>query len=195
MRNFKSIIVGKLWLPLFAVCLVGFSSQSGFSQRPAFSTSEVYRIADNAVVPGAYSSLMRNANGIALTLHTEGLQPGAYTVWWVVENYPENCTERPCSLADEENPAVASSVLNATGAIVGKSGIGNFGAWLGAGDTGGREVLFGPGLLNPLGADIYPVLRYHGPIIPELIKEQLGTYDGGCLINACSDEQTAFHMP
>jgi hypothetical protein len=115
-------------------------------------------------------------------------------VWWVVENYPENCLERPCSLADEENPAVQASLLNATGHVVGFSGMGNFAAYLQAGRPAG-EVVFGPGLVNPLGADIYPVIRYHGPVIPGLLAEQITTFDGGCAINTCSDEQIAFHLP
>jgi hypothetical protein len=179
-------------IPLAAVGLFLFT-QLAFAQRASLSTSSVYRSSDGTEVPGAYSKLVRTSGGIALTLHTSELLPGAYTIWWVVYNNPENCFTHPCSPADDTNAAATPSVLNATGHVVGEDGKGNFGAYLRVGDTSGMEVLFGPGLLNASAAEIQPVVRYHGPVIPELMPAQISTFMGGCLVNACDDPQFAIH--
>lgn len=191
----KKINTSRLVFPsIVMIVCVASVVQTIQGQPPMFSTSEVYRISDNTVVANAGSTLLRNRRGIATTIRTSGLAPGAYSVWWIVHNYPEYCTERPCTLTDEENPLVQASVLNATGSVIGPRGIGNFAASLGVGGPYRGEVLFGPGLVNPLGADVLLVVRYHGPVIPEILTEQLTTYDGGCSINACSDEQIALHL-
>ena len=179
---------------LLILLIVGPFAVSTFSQKPLRDTTEVYHIDDGTLVTGASSSLIRNGNGLTMTVSTNGLPAGAYTAWWVIENYPQYCTERPCSPDDEGNPLVQTSVFNATGRIVSGNGIGNFGAWVGIGGPYSGEVLFGPGLLNPLGADVYLVIRYHGPVIPGMVKQQTTTFDGGCSINTCSDEQIAFHI-
>ena len=194
MKNYRLTFLKKLSFPLLIISMAAFLPQMLFAQKASFSTSDLFRISDNSVVEGAQSQLVRNPNGLTLTIHTSDLPPGAYTVWWVIENYPQYCTERPCSSADEANPLVQTSVFNATGHVVGNTGAGNFGAWIGIGGPYSGEVLFGPGLLNPLGADVYLVVRYHGPVIPGMIKEQTTTFDGGCSINTCSDEQIAFHI-
>ena len=165
----------------------------GFGQKANRSVVEVFNNNDGTLYPDAYSTLVRTSNGISMTLHAAGLRPGVYTAWWVTENYPQFCLERPCTLDDEANPAVQSSVFNATGTVVGADGIGNFGASTMPG-AASSDVLFGPGLLNPLGADVYIVIRYHGPVIPRQVKEQLTTYEGGCSINECSDDLIAFHI-
>jgi hypothetical protein len=175
------------------VAVVLLAAVSGFGQRADRTVAEVYSIDDGSPIPDAYSTLVRTKSGISMTIHASGLRPGAYTAWWVTENYPQYCSERPCSMDDEANPLVQSSVFNATGAIVGEDGVGNFAAYTSPGAQS-SDVLFGPGLLNPRGADVYIVVRYHGPVIPDQIKEQLTTYDGGCSVNECSDELISFHI-
>ncbi len=179
---------------ILLIACVSFITEPAVAQRPLFSTSDLYRISDNSAVVDANSVLVRNRRGISMTIHTSELPPGAYSVWWVIHNYPEFCTERPCTLTDEANPLVQASVLNATGSVVGMRGTGNFGAALSVGSPTHGEVIFGPGLLNPLGADVLMVVRYHGPVIPGILTEQLTTFDGGCAINTCSDEQVALHL-
>jgi hypothetical protein len=140
------------------------------------------------LVPGAWSALVRTDEGVAMTLHTSGLGPGsATTVWWVVFNNPEFCTHGQFGLRCGEgdlppfggDPAVQASVLWATGNVIGGAGIGDFGAYLGEGDTTGAR--FGPGLIDARRADVHLIVRTHGAAIPGLLAEQISTFDGGCL--------------
>ncbi|MGH2592273.1 MAG: hypothetical protein ACRDGG_02035, partial [Anaerolineae bacterium] len=39
---------------------------------------------------------------------------------------------------------------------------------------------FGNGFTNPRGAEIHLVLHDHGPMIPELVANQISTLRGGC---------------
>ena len=181
-------------LSIAFVTFLGLSMPVTSNAQRSRSNAAVYKISDGSVVAGAASTLFRSSNTLTMMLSTNSLPSGAYTAWWVIENYPQFCTERPCTLQDEENPLVQSSVLNATGHVVSVDGVGNFAAWVSVGGPYRGEVLFGPGLVNPQGADVYLIIRYHGAIIPGMLKSQLTTYDGGCSINTCSDEQIAFHF-
>jgi hypothetical protein len=147
----------------------------------------------------AVSNLVRTNHGVSMTLRTSGLEPGAYTNWFVIFNHPENCGSFPCGEADVD-PAdvngVGSSVLFATGNVVGSSGRGGFAAHLSEGNTKG--ALFGPGLLDARAAEVHLVVRYHGPMIPALMPAQINSINGGCnalgLVD-CEDVQAAVHVP
>jgi hypothetical protein len=155
--------------------------------------SEVRRFSDNSVVAGAQSTLMRNDNGVRMTVHTSDLDPGAaYTVWWVIFNNPAACGVA-CMEDDLGNPAVEASVVFAAGHVLPPTGRGNFAAHIQVGDTTG--ALFGPGLQNPRTAEIHLVMRSHGAPIPGLVHEQISSFGGGCGVNVCEDRQFAVHMP
>jgi hypothetical protein len=152
------------------------------------------------VIPGASSALVRNDEGVAMTLHTSGLAPGsATTVWWVVFNNPEFCTHGlfglRCGMGDLPpfggDPRVQASIVNATGTVIGGVGIGNFGAYLSENDTTG--ALFGPGLLDARRADVHLTVRTHGDAIPGRIPEQLSMFTGGCPPNVCQNIQASPH--
>jgi hypothetical protein len=162
------------------------------------STVPVHPYGDSSTnIPGSSSTLVRTDNGVSMTLHTSGLDAGAYTVWWVIFNDPSQCSGGECGVDDvlppPGNVAAGVSVARATGNVVGGSGKGNFGAALSVGDT--SEVLFGPGLTNPRGAEIHLIVRYHGEIIPGMVDEQLHDLNGGCPPNECADVQMALHLP
>jgi hypothetical protein len=130
---------------------------------------------------GAVSTIIRNEQGVTITVHTTNLDPGPHTVWMLIWNAPENCAgEGPVACS----PAVDTpeSVAFGAGAIVGASGKGNFGFRLNMGDTSG--VIGGAvqaGLTNPLGAEIHAVIADHGEIIPGEIQQQLSSpADSGC---------------
>lgn len=81
----------------------------------------------------------------------------------------------------------------------------SFGSHLSAGNTKGCQTGLpcGEGLTNPMGADIHLIVRDHGPIIPELLHEQISTFGGGCINappgtgkpgpNTCEDLQFSVH--
>jgi hypothetical protein len=76
------------------------------------------------------------------------------------------------------NVEAGVSVLYGDGRIVNPQGSAFFWGALDVGDTEG--ALFGPGLINPLGAEIHYVLRTHGPAKQDVLAEQLTTFMGGC---------------
>lgn len=174
-------------------------------------------------IPGANiagtSTLHRNKNGITVNFKAEGLIPGAYTIWWVIWNNPEECAvPGACVDTDFANAAnVQVEVLYAAGHVVGKNGKGNFSAHLKAGDDSEsiNQSFFG---LPPAGglqagntykAEVHVVLRTHGPKVPGLVNEQIGSYEGGCdnpllyppfsvypnVVGECADIAAAVHPP
>lgn len=178
-------------IALIATTIGAFASNEGFSR------SDMYTFPPPGVqVSEAYSTLARTSDAVTMTINTSELDGGAaYTVWWVVFNNPENCsTPNQCSADDFAVPPVNSSVLWATGHVIGKNGVGNFAGHLKEGAAPG-EVLFGPGLTNGEGAEIHLVVRSHGQPIPGQLDEQIHTFLGGCSVNACEDLQFAVHQP
>ena len=136
-----------------------------------------------------HAMLVRTPNGVHLNISTTELDSSAvYTVWWVL---------LPSSTGEGE-----FCVMWATGHPIGPNGTGNFAASLNEGEpwpfdepsieNGGA----GPcaGLVNAQTQPILAVMRTHGPIIPEIVYEQMSTYLGGCVDdetdpNFCEDQQ------
>ena len=152
-------------------------------------TSQVSAFDTGLPIHDAFAVLERNEDGVELTLDTE-LTPGAYSVWWVVFNNPEFCVDG-CGSDDFERSEVNTSIFWATGEVVGDEGIGNFSAQLLEEElpTGSDQVIFGDGLLDSFSAEIHPVVRSHGSVIPGLEEEQITTFNGGCPPNECEDVQ------
>lgn len=136
------------------------------------------------------ATLHRNKNGITANFKAEGLYPGAYTIWWVIWNEPDNCADPgACMEPDFANAvAVEVEVMYAGGHVVGNNGKGNFSAHLNAGDDSpesmntsfGFPSVGGLRVGNTFDAEVHIVLRTHGPAVPGLINEQIGSYAGGC---------------
>ncbi len=177
--------------------------------RVKMSNSDVYDFETGELIPRAFSKLKRHDNGIAATIHTSRLEAkGVYTVWVVIFENPELCSGNMCGeddIFDSEGllvnddgtfgtPGVIVTVMWGTGKIVSAAGIGTFNLWVAANNPPG-VVLFGPGLVDALGSEIHFVLRNHGQAIPGLLEEQLTTFEGGCDVNGCTDEQFAVHKP
>ena len=170
---------------------------------PQLSVSEAINLDDagnlmpGEIVPGA-STLVRGRNKVEMTFHATGLQPGAvYTAWWVVFNRPERCSDGVCDeddvFIDPNTPE--TSVLWATGLIVGGDGTANFSARLRRRETVG-EVIIDNGLRNFRKAEIHIVLRTHGDPVPGLVGQQISRFNGDdCAVNVCRDVQAAIHLP
>lgn len=136
------------------------------------------------------STLHRNKNGITVNFKAEGLYPGAYTIWWVIWNNPQECVmPGKCEEADFATPVeVQVEVMYAGGNVVGNNGKGNFSAHLRAGDDSpesmnesfGFPSVGGLAVGNTYDAEVHVVLRTHGPLRPGLVNEQIGNYRGGC---------------
>ncbi len=72
------------------------------------------------------------------------------------------------------------------------------------GDRSGCDVLDrlprNDGLTDPEGAEIHLVLRTHGPVIPELVNEQIHSFNRGCEVGEpnvgiCRNLQFAALLP
>ena len=143
---------------------------------------------------GASSTIVRDPTGVSIVLYTKDLEPGAYTMWLLVWNKPEDCgTSNFCVPRPAGGPDSPESVLYGTNGVVGEDGIGYFGTRVNLGDTdrvtGGalRE-----GLTNPMGAELHAVLSPHGPVNGEIADVQFFTPNGGCE-GPCPDVQGAPH--
>jgi len=144
------------------------------------------------VITGASATLVRSENGVTGVVETTELKPGgAYTLWFAVFNHPEKCSPPSCGVDDAVPfpgiPAVAVSLVYASGHVVGQNGKSTFAGHLKVGDTTG--AFFGPGLLDPFKADIHLVIRNHGQPVPGALDEQISSFNGGCPPNTCTNEQ------
>jgi hypothetical protein len=188
--------------------------------EPVISTTFVEWAPNGPVVEGTESTLVRMEHGLYATVSTTGLEPGdALTLWWVIFNKPENCSNSKCGVDDvflvDETGTVLNddagapqpnvtgraaaeiSQLTATGTLVDQDGSAKFLTRLPVGDV--NEAQFGPGLLNPMTADVHLIVRTHGPAAPGVLHAQLMTPWGGCPEgwpkDPCGNVQLAAHVP
>jgi hypothetical protein len=199
----KSFFLIFICLSLLAGCSTDEPVSSNLLQEetPTLNkptTSPVYTFPDPpaVVVVGASSKIVRNNNGVTVTVNTSGLVPGsAVTIWLVIFNNPEECFEG-CNIDDLGNPDVEADVIYGAGHVVGPNGTANFAAHLNEGDTGGS--LFpqpSPGLIDAETAEIHIIVRSHGPFDPGRIPEQIHTVEGDCDETVCVDLQFAIFQP
>jgi len=136
------------------------------------------------------ATLHRNKNGITVNFKATGLNPGAYTIWWVIWNKPGECIiPGECDEPDfGQAVLVEVEVMYAAGHVVGNNGKGNFSAHLNAGDDTpesmntafGFPSVGGLHIGNTFDAEVHIVLRTHGPAVPGLVNDQISSYRGGC---------------
>jgi hypothetical protein len=153
------------------------------------------------IVLSGTSTLVRNDNGVSMTIRANDLLSNhAYTAWFVAFNDPAQCIGG-CGVDDILANRGVPAVRFGGGHLVGASGQANIGGHLAAGNTGGPACAAGPslgacgpGLLEPRTAIIHLVLRTHGPAIPGLINEHTSSFNGGCPPNACANVHFAVHF-
>jgi len=164
----------------------GAATSSSKSPMNVFDTTQK--------IPGAFSVLYRNDTGAAMRIDTRDLPSGTYTVWWIIWNDPGVCSAVPCGLGDLFKPG--NDLGFATGGIV-ASANGKFtpAAGLTAGDL--TNMLVGVGLTDPHDAEIHLVVQWHGPIVPEVVHEQMQSPPGGTCHpeTGCPDLQSSIHLP
>jgi hypothetical protein len=131
---------------------------------------------------GFNATLTRSQTGISASASVGGLTPGGtYTFWVIIWNNPEACAAA-CDGTDFGNTAVGASGVNGDGAIADVNGNATYATTLVAGDPGHHQVIFGPGLTNPMGAEISLFIRNHGPASADAAEllEQTSLVQGGC---------------
>jgi hypothetical protein len=171
---------------LVALALIGLLSVVLVSRAGAAPTSDPVSTSPVTSSAGAVgtSTLVRSDSGIAFSLQTTGLPAGhAVTVWWMVVN----------------PGAAVPSVLYAAGHVV-DGGVTGFGGALQEGDTDGVVELPGlslEGLLDANGATVVLVVRDHGPARPDIVEQQIHTFDvcNPDGVKHCTDLQMSIHPP
>lgn len=130
--------------------------------------------------------LVRQANGIAMSVTMPTPEPGSYvyadgtesghpevfTLWAFVFSHPENCSDA-CGPDDVADPAVGFGVYNVAGHV-------NAGATLNlSGRVGVGEPAMGPPgaaitpLSNPAGAEVHLAVAPHGALDPATLPSEL----------------------
>ena len=149
------------WALVAALALIAAGLVQAEDEAGALGANDlraVYVMGDMDGAALGSSRLHRNAGGVSVNLRTTGLALGhTYTLWWVVFNNPEFCGDA-CNAddlpANGGDPRIEASQLYADGHVVVDGGSAGFGAHLTVGDASSAE--FGPGLLDPMGAEISP---------------------------------------
>jgi hypothetical protein len=195
------------------------SAQDEEMVEPIVQNSTVHHFSDMSEVAGGFAHLTRFENGVTMAVSTNNLVEGeVYTVWWVIFNEPENCSNGVCDVDDVlivqdgvvprdadgnrlmnmEGIASANvSIQHAAGGYA-QDGTLHTSASLGIGDVPG--IILGPGLLDAKNAEIHLVIRTHGPAAADLgvFAGQISTFGGGCEpMDAlpCDDVQFAIFAP
>jgi hypothetical protein len=208
----------KIFTLLMLALIFVTSAYAQDSAEPITANTTVHRFADGSIVENASSQLVRFDNGVTMTLSTNDLVPGdVYTVWWVIFNEPQNCSDGACNIDDlfvldadgqivkDElgnrvmNPDALTnanvSIQHASGSLS-DNGTLNVSASLGLGEVPG--IIFGPGLLDAHKAEVHLVIRTHGPKVDDVFDAQISTFGGGCDpidTPPCDDVQFAFYLP
>lgn len=189
--RFRATAAGAFTALLVLVLAVAANAGAG-------QTAGVYRFIDGSPVAGASSTLATSAKGARMKLHTSDLPAGhSVTVWWVIFNEPQNCkAPEPglqCGPGDLPpfggDDSAVTSVAYAAGHQIGGSGNATFSGHLATGDTDG--ALWGPGLVNPTGAEIHLLVRDHGKLSHQQRAEGIHSF-GPC--NPCANIQFSPHV-
>ena len=147
---------------------------------------------DTGVVEPGFGTLKRNADSVEIDVHLRDLTAGnAVTVWAVIFNTPEGCSD-PCDGNDVGEAAAGSAVIwSGIGGVV--NGGGNFNGFSTIGETpdgAPGQILFGY-LADAEGAEIHFVVQDHGEASDDAatLLAQTTTFMGGCPPNTCVDIQ------
>lgn len=178
--------------------------REGVAEVLSTAPMHVFPFAEDNLVAGTLSTLKRTPEGVYVSLETKGLSPGhTYTLWWVVFNYPNECSDQGCIPQNLMEAKIAAMVKYGIGAIADETGAATFETFLAIGDiTGALDNQSGfdfevvepaPGLIEPFTAEFHVVLRSHGAALADP-SEQLTTFNGGCNPE-CFNVQVAMHVP
>ena len=179
--------------------------------EPETGIADVLDLATGTPIPDAFSELDRNGNVLDAVLQTGGLlSDHAYTMWMVVFNDPSACEETTCGVPDVAPGTDALvDLLFITGTVADEDGLVTFSGQRTIGDNS-RSVFASlgapaPGLIDPDVAQIFLVIRFHGPFTSGSTFDQIRTYEGGCTPESslglgigtidCEDVQISIHQP
>lgn len=189
MNDANGVVVSRRRLGVLALAIatmLAVTAAPAYSAHDGHSTSPVFTIPPPEPTVVGSSTLVRTEQGVSARVEASGLQPGdVVTLWWVVANSPEECTEglgplSRCGPGDHLAGRGDMSVHYAAGRIVSSDGTARYGAHLRVGDTSRALFQEEPGLLDARGAEVILVVKTHGPKVSRLVSDQLHTFAGGC---------------
>jgi hypothetical protein len=178
---------------VLATCLLLVGHIPASAAQP--ETADVLDQGEGAVYAAEGAQLVRQANGIAVSVKMPTPEPGSYlypesttqghpevfTLWMFVFNHPEHCTD-PCGPDDMTNPDVEFGVYNPAG-HVNAGGTLNLSGRVGVGDTAGAPPGITPhDLSNPAGAQVHLAVTSHGGLDPATLPNEfrIPTGSGAC---------------
>lgn len=131
--------------------------------------------------------LLRHDDGVTTRIRVSDVEPGVYTLWWVVWNSPEACaTPFACDDGDLFDPDVHVDIGYGAGARVEPHGTLRLAAHLSENDdltgfpTEFAIPLTDTGLEDAFHAEVHLVLRSHGRPVSGLVGEMLHTFNASC---------------
>lgn len=209
--------MSRVWAPCALVAIpLAVSAGSEMNQQD----TTMHFFSDQSVVEAAKAKLSRLEEGVYSVVATKDLEPGhAVTMWWVVFNRPDLCSDGECGEDDVFNldqngefvlnadgsppmnmemiEKVGISAIRADGRVVAPDGSATYKAFLPVGDT--SDAAFGEGMIDASKAEIHLVLRDHMAPSADKLSEALNSINGACDAewpNApCDDVQFAVFKP
>ncbi len=173
----------------FALGATLLLSLSSVSAQSLVQTGAFMELAPGTAVQGSMITAVRSPAGVSFSVQMPDLKPGyAYTNWLLVFD-PTQCADNRCT--PMVDPPV--SMIFQTGQVVPEDGAGNFGAYTRANDM--TNVVLGPGLTDPIGAQLFYAVRNHGPVLDGRALEQTRQLGGGCDVNTCMTQFGTILMP
>jgi hypothetical protein len=142
----------------------------------------------NGDVTVGASLLLRDENGVALSLKSSQRKGHTAIILMVVWNFPENCiVPGACTEEDFRTEEVSADGLVVAGAEISEEGIGSFSGYLKEGDITGSMFptelgLPAVGLIDAQTAQVTFVVHSNGPKIPGQVEDQISLFEGGCTL-------------
>lgn len=202
----------------FAVLALVFGVSSALADghlAPSTTNTESLYFFDTGSDAGGRSHLTRTDGMIVATVEPANLVPGhVHTLWVIVFNRPEECSDGVCGEDDIFNEdgtlnvpqvlAVGIAIANGSGNIAKADGTLEFGARVPMNadlEQFGHQVLFGDGFgpivltASPHDAEVHFIVQTHGQARggPKLL-ETLNLEGSNCT-PFCSDVQFTVHLP
>lgn len=170
---------------LIPTLTLGFLSLASSAQAAIVQSTSTFDISNgNPIIPSNATLTRNNDRTLDVDINTNNLPEGAYTMWWVIFNNPNACSEG-CGGDDFGTPEVNASAFYADGGVIDGSGNGLFSSNLEENTLPPPEqVLFGNGLADAFQAEIFMIIRHHGLLSsdPEIAELQTTTFNGGCTV-------------
>jgi hypothetical protein len=164
---------------VFALCVAVLLLGSSMASAGSPETADVMDQGAAGVVAADGASIVRQPDGIRVSLTMPAPVAGAYlypdgvtsgspevfTMWAFVFNYPEHCSA-PCGGDDTNNPDVEFGVYNVAGHVNAGQSLTMSGRFAVGAPAGAPPGVTPHPLSNPAGAEIHVAITSHGGLDP-----------------------------